>query len=79
MAASFVIVVFIVSGALIYVQAPAFAWLAWSLIWVAAGWFAGMTGPVVTTLLALVFVLPALVLKACPISMRGRRRASHAV
>ena len=61
MTASFVIALFIMSGALIYVQAPALAWLAWTVIWVAAGWFAGVTGPVVTSLLAIVFVLPALV------------------
>ncbi|WP_438393246.1 acyl-CoA dehydrogenase [Caballeronia sp. DA-9] len=67
MTASFVVALFIVSGVLIYMQAPAVAWLAWAVIWVAAGWFAGITGPVVTTLLAIAFVLPALVLAIKPL------------
>lgn len=41
MTASFVVALFIVSGALLYMQAPALGWLAWAVIWVAAGWFAG--------------------------------------
>ncbi|SOE66383.1 acyl-CoA dehydrogenase [Burkholderia sp. D7] len=67
MTASFVIALFIVSGVLLYRQAPAVAWLAWTVIWVAIGWFAGVTGPVVTALLAIVFVLPALVLAIKPV------------
>jgi acyl-CoA dehydrogenase len=67
MTASFVVALFIVSGALLYLQAPAVAWLAWAVIWVAIGWFAGVTGPVVTALLAIVFVLPALVLAIKPL------------
>ncbi|WP_213778464.1 acyl-CoA dehydrogenase [Caballeronia sp. dw_276] len=67
MTASFVIALFVVSGALICMQAPAIAWLAWAVIWVAAGWFASITGPVVTALLAIVFVLPALILAIKPL------------
>src|SRR5471032_558754 len=67
MTASFVVALFIVSGALLYMQAPAVTWLAWAVIWVAIGWFAGVTGPVVTALLAIVFVLPALVLAIKPL------------
>ncbi|CAN7246371.1 acyl-CoA dehydrogenase [Caballeronia sp. LjRoot29] len=67
MTASFVVALFIVSGALLYMQAPAAAWLAWTVIWVAIGWFAGVTGAVVTALLAIVFVLPALVLAIKPL------------
>ncbi|OTP69322.1 acyl-CoA dehydrogenase [Caballeronia sordidicola] len=67
MTASFVIALFIVSGALIYIQAPATAWLVWALIWIAAGWLAGIAGPVVTTLLAIVFVVPALILAIKPL------------
>ena len=63
----FVIAFLVVSGALIFVQAPALAWLAWGVAWVAAGWFAHITGPVVTTLLTLVFVLPAVVLAVKPL------------
>jgi len=37
------------------------------VIWVAIDWFAGLTGPVVTALLAIVFVLPALVLAIKPL------------
>jgi len=67
MTASFVIALFIVSGALIYIQAPATAWLVWALIWITAGWLAGIAGPVVTTLLAIVFVVPALILAIKPL------------
>ena len=67
MTASFVVALFIVSSALLYMQAPAVAWLAWAVIWVAIGWFAGVTGPVVTALLAIIFVLPALVLAIKPL------------
>jgi acyl-CoA dehydrogenase len=67
MTASFVVALFIVSGALLYMQAPAVTWLAWAVIWVAIGWLAGVTGPVVTALLAIVFVLPALVLAIKPL------------
>jgi len=67
MTASFVIALFVVSGGLLYVQAPAIAWLAWALIWVAIGWYAGVTGPVSTALLVMVFVLPALVLAIKPL------------
>jgi acyl-CoA dehydrogenase len=67
MTAGFVIALVVISGALVYMRAHAAAWLACMAAWVAGGWFAGVTGPVTTTLLALVLVLPALVLAIRPL------------
>ena len=63
----FVIAFWIVSGALIFAQAPATGWLVWMVAWVATGWFAHITGPVTTALLALIFVIPSLVLTITPV------------
>jgi acyl-CoA dehydrogenase len=67
MTASFLIALFIASGGLLYVQAPAIAWLAWAVIWVAIGWYAGVTSPISTALFTIVFVLPALALAIKPL------------
>jgi acyl-CoA dehydrogenase len=67
MLALFVIAFLLVAGALTFVQAPAVAWLAALTIWVAAGAFTGIVGPIVTALLAIVFVLPALLLSIKPL------------
>ncbi|MGE8490982.1 MAG: hypothetical protein ACN6OQ_21710, partial [Paraburkholderia nemoris] len=58
----FILVLVIAALALVYVQARASWWLAFMIVWVAAAHVSGATGPVATTLLAIVFVLPALVL-----------------
>ena len=67
MTAGFVVAFIVVSGALVYMQASAIAWLAWTITWVAIGWLAGITGPIATTLLTLLFVLPTLVLAIKPL------------
>ncbi|MDR5750891.1 MULTISPECIES: acyl-CoA dehydrogenase [unclassified Caballeronia] len=67
MAAGFVVAFIVMSGALVYMRASALAWLAWMIVWVAFGWFAGITGPVASALLAVLFVVPALVLAIKPL------------
>ncbi len=73
MTAGFVVAFIVVSGALVYMQASAIAWLAWTITWVAIGWLAGITGPIATTLLTLLFVIPTLVLAIKPL----RRTLAH--
>ncbi|MFL9953279.1 acyl-CoA dehydrogenase [Paraburkholderia nemoris] len=63
----FILVLVIAALALVYVQARASWWLAFMIVWVAAAHVSGATGPVATTLLAIVFVLPALVLTIKPL------------
>ena len=63
----FILVLVIVALALVYVQARASWWLAFMIVWVAAAHVSGTAGPVATTLLAIVFVLPALVLTIKPL------------
>ena len=67
MTAGFVVAFIVVSGALVYMQASVIAWLAWTVIWVSIGWLAGITGPIATTLLTLLFVVPTLVLAIKPL------------
>ena len=63
----FILVLVIAALALVYVQARASWWLAFMIVWVAAAHVSGAAGPVATTLLAIVFVLPALVLTIRPL------------
>ncbi|MCX4142089.1 acyl-CoA dehydrogenase [Paraburkholderia sp. SEWSISQ10-3 4] len=63
----FILVLVIAALALVYVQARASWWLAFMIVWVAAAHVSGAAGPVATTLLAIVFVLPALVLTIKPL------------
>ncbi|NPT38608.1 acyl-CoA dehydrogenase [Paraburkholderia xenovorans] len=63
----FILVLVIAALALVYVQARAAWWLAFMIVWVAAAHVSGAAGPVATTLLAIVFVLPALVLALKPL------------
>ena len=48
-------------------EASAFAWLVATAVWLVAGAWLGLVGPVMTTVLAIVFVLPALVLALKPL------------
>ncbi|MCX4157545.1 MULTISPECIES: acyl-CoA dehydrogenase [Paraburkholderia] len=63
----FILVLVIAALALVYIQARASWWLAFMIVWVAAAHVSGAAGPVATTLLAIVFVLPALVLTIKPL------------
>src|ERR1700761_5574561 len=63
----FILVLVIAAFALVYVQARAAGWLAFMIVWVAAAYVSGAAGPVAATLLAIVFVLPALVLAIKPL------------
>ncbi|MFM0740536.1 acyl-CoA dehydrogenase [Paraburkholderia xenovorans] len=63
----FILVLVIAALALTYVQARASWWLAFMIVWVAAAHVSGAAGPVATTILAVVFVLPALVLTLKPL------------
>ncbi|VVD93615.1 Acyl-coenzyme A dehydrogenase [Pandoraea eparura] len=58
-----------VSGvsALLFYRAHAWQWLTASLVWVGAGAVSGVTGTAATVLLAVVFVLPALMLSLGPL------------
>ncbi|CAJ0737969.1 acyl-CoA dehydrogenase [Ralstonia mannitolilytica] len=48
-------------------EASALAWLITTAVWLAAGAWLGLVGPATTTVLAIVFVLPALVLAIKPL------------
>lgn len=48
-------------------EAPALAWLAGTVAWLAAGAWFGLTGPVATAALAIVLALPALLLALKPL------------
>ncbi|MGF6665196.1 acyl-CoA dehydrogenase [Paraburkholderia atlantica] len=63
----FILALVIAAFALVYVQARASWWLAALIAWVAAAHLSGAAGPLLTTLLAIVFVLPALVLTIKPL------------
>ncbi|CAN7387955.1 acyl-CoA dehydrogenase [Paraburkholderia sp. DD10] len=63
----FILVLVIAALALVYVQARASWWLACMLVWVAAAQVSGAAGPAATVLLAVLFVLPALVLTIKPL------------
>src|SRR5580692_4278708 len=63
----FFLVLVLAAAALVYVQARASWWLAFLIIWVAAAHLGGAAGPVATAVLAIVFVLPALVLTLKPL------------
>ncbi|MGF7001229.1 acyl-CoA dehydrogenase [Paraburkholderia sp. GAS32] len=63
----FTLVLVIAALALVYVQARASWWLAFMIVWVAAAHVSGAAGPAATTLLAIVFVFPALVLTIKPL------------
>src|ERR1700761_5198092 len=63
----FILVLVIAAFALVYVQARAAWWLAFMIVWVAAAHVSGAAGAVASTLLAIVFVLPALVLALKPL------------
>jgi len=63
----FILVLVIAVLALVYVQARASWWLACMIVWVAAAQVSGAAGPAATVLLAVLFVLPALVLTIKPL------------
>ncbi|AXE92787.1 acyl-CoA dehydrogenase [Paraburkholderia terricola] len=63
----FILVLVIAALALVYVQARASWWLACMLVWVAAAQVSGAAGPAATVLLAVLFVLPALLLTIKPL------------
>ena len=63
----FILMLVIAALALVYVQARAAWWLAVMIVWVGAAHVSGAAGPVLTTLFAIVFVLPALVLTLKPL------------
>jgi len=63
----FILVLVIAALALVYVQARASWWLACMIVWVAAAQVSGAAGPAATILLAVLFVLPALVLTIKPL------------
>ncbi|MEZ0605405.1 acyl-CoA dehydrogenase [Paraburkholderia sp. IW21] len=63
----FILTLVIAALALVYVQARASWWLAFMIVWVAAAHVGGAAGPVATTVLAILFVLPALVLTLTPL------------
>ncbi|MDR6495331.1 acyl-CoA dehydrogenase [Paraburkholderia sp. 22099] len=63
----FILVLVIAALALVYVQARASWWLACMIVWVAAAQVSGAAGPAATVLLAVLFVLPALVLTIKPL------------
>jgi acyl-CoA dehydrogenase len=67
MPALYVIAFLLLAGALAFAQAPAPVWLAGLALWAAAGPLTGVSGAVGAALLALVFVLPALVLAIKPL------------
>ncbi|SAK70240.1 Acyl-CoA dehydrogenase [Caballeronia catudaia] len=67
MSAFYVVAFLLLGSALTFLQAPAVAWFAALAIWVAAGPVIGVTGAVGVTLLAIVFVLQALVLAVTPL------------
>ncbi|MGA3252090.1 MAG: acyl-CoA dehydrogenase, partial [Paraburkholderia sp.] len=63
----FFLVLVVAAAALVYLQARASWWLAFLIVWVAAAHLSGAAGPLATAILAIVFVLPALVLTAKPL------------
>ncbi|MFP3566546.1 acyl-CoA dehydrogenase [Paraburkholderia sp. SIMBA_030] len=63
----FILVLVIAALALVYVQARASWWLAFMIAWVTAAHASGASGPAATTVLAVLFVLPALVLALKPL------------
>ncbi len=67
MLAWYVIVFLLLAGALGIVQAPALAWLAGLALWVAAGPLTGITNTLAAAILAVVFVLPALIFAIRPL------------
>ncbi len=67
MPALYVVAFLLLAGALTFLQALALAWLASLAIWVAIGALIGVTKAVVATILAIVFVLPALILSIKPL------------
>jgi acyl-CoA dehydrogenase len=67
MLALYVIAFLLLTGALAFVQAPAFAWLVVLAAWVAIGPAASITNALAATILGVVFVLPALLLAIKPL------------
>ncbi|SAL82827.1 Acyl-CoA dehydrogenase [Caballeronia arvi] len=67
MSALYAVAFLLLGSVLTFLQAPAAAWFAALAIWVAVGPLIGVTGAVGVTLLAIVFVLPALVLAVTPL------------
>jgi acyl-CoA dehydrogenase len=67
MPALYILAFVVISGALAFLQAPAAAWLAGLALWVAIGLIAGIATPLVAAILAVVFVLPALLLAIKPL------------
>ncbi|SPB17033.1 acyl-CoA dehydrogenase [Caballeronia novacaledonica] len=67
MPALYVFAFLLLAGTLTFLQAPALAWFAGLAIWVAVGPLIGVTGTVGVTLLAIIFVLPALMLAIKPL------------
>ncbi|MBN9117264.1 MAG: hypothetical protein J0I36_18850, partial [Pandoraea sp.] len=54
-------------SALLFYRAHAWQWLLATVVWAGAGAVSGLTGTVATVLLAVIFVLPALVLSIGPL------------
>ncbi|SAK76868.1 Acyl-CoA dehydrogenase [Caballeronia hypogeia] len=67
MPALYVVAFLALAGALSFLQAPALAWLAGLIIWVALGPVVGVTGSIGVALLAILFLVPALVLATKPL------------
>ncbi|WP_118179016.1 acyl-CoA dehydrogenase [Paraburkholderia phosphatilytica] len=63
----FIVALLIAAFALLYVEAPAWGWLAWMVVWVAAARVTGATGTAGMIVLGIVFVLPALALTLKPL------------
>ena len=63
----FFLVLIVAAAALVYLQARASWWLAFLIVWVAAAHLSGAAAPLATAILAIVFVLPALVLTVKPL------------
>ncbi|CAG4918613.1 acyl-CoA dehydrogenase [Paraburkholderia gardini] len=62
-----IVALFVVSAGLVFMQARAAWWLAFMAVWVATAFLTGAAGPVATTCLAIVLVIPALVLALKPL------------
>ena len=63
----FIVVLVVAGAALVYLRARASWWLTFMIVWVAAAHLTGAAGGFLTTLLTIVFVLPALVIAIKPL------------
>ncbi|MDR5779665.1 acyl-CoA dehydrogenase [Caballeronia sp. LZ065] len=67
MLAPHVVIFLLLTGALAFWRAPALAWVAALALWVGVGFLTRVTGMAAAALLAIVFVLPALILTIRPL------------